>query len=596
MNNTRPFVTLSYAQSADGRIATLNGRSERISGRPGTEFAHTLRRDNQALMVGIGTVLADDPLLTCRLPGGCQSPVRIILDSQLKIPMGSRIVKSAETYRTIIFCSNTNIDSKDSRRRALEKLQLEIVPVEPSGTAHLGLQAILDKLGVLGFSSLFVEGGATLITSFFRQNLVDRLCIVSAPLIIGRGTEAVADLQVRNIEEARQGHTTSVRQVGNDIIWDISFSPTPVSGFTAAALYFDRPYSTEVRTEQLQQQSGEELIRSRAIGISHGSERHLFCNTFPGGKTEDKIAGINETMVYPIKYGYMNAGLTPKGERVFAFFPHQDRFFYPREELIYFPDSSDFEDIVLYPSVETAYTIVLDTAPLPGERILLIGQGMIGLLVAEILAGHPGLHVAALEPDAFRRRMSDRLGLPTADPTQYEPAGLADAVGLLFDKQLPDKIIHVSGSERGLQQAVDCADFETLILEASWYGNRSVQLKLGENFHRKRLTLRSSQVSTLASRLGSRWTRDRRTGEVKEWMQRIRPSKYVTHRFPFSRAQEAYQLLFGMNEEDSLTAPREPVLQVLLIPDDSDTGDLHNGGSTVGRIPTERSFNQKRSR
>src|SRR6056297_1973684 len=305
MNNTHPFVTLSYAQSADGRIATLNGRSERISGRPGTDFAHTLRRDNQALMVGIGTVLADDPLLTCRLSGDCPSPVRIILDSELKIPVGSRIVRSAETYRTIVFCSGASIDSKDPRRLALEDLQLEVIPVEPSDTGSLCLPAILDKLGALGFSNLFVEGGATLITSFFRQNLVDRLCIVSAPLIIGRGTEAVADLQVRNIEEARQGYTTSVRQAGNDIIWDISFGHAPVSGLTASALYFCRPYYAELRTEQLQQQSGEELIRSRAIGISHGSERHLFCNTFPGGRTEDKIEGVNETMAYPIKYGYM---------------------------------------------------------------------------------------------------------------------------------------------------------------------------------------------------------------------------------------------------------------------------------------------------
>src|SRR6056297_2040876 len=124
---TRPFVTLSYAQSADGRIATLQGRAEQISGVESTNFAHTLRRDNQAIMVGIGTVLADDPRLTCRLPGGCPSPVRIILDSELRMPTDSRIAKSAETYQTIIFCSQTGAESHAGRRQALENQHIEVV-------------------------------------------------------------------------------------------------------------------------------------------------------------------------------------------------------------------------------------------------------------------------------------------------------------------------------------------------------------------------------------------------------------------------------------------------------------------------------------
>ena len=252
---------------------------------------------------------------------------------------------------------------------------------------------------------------------------------------------------------------------------------------------------------------------------------------------------------------------------MFAFFPHQDRFFYPQDQLIYFPDSYAFEDIALYPSVETAYTIVLDTAPLPGERILIIGQGMIGLLIAEILSEETGLHVAALEPDAYRRHLSTRLGLPTADPSHLAPPELERTVRRLFHDELPDKIIHVSGSEQGLQQAIDCAGFESLIIEASWHGDRRVQLNLGENFHRKRLTIRSSQVSTLAGQLGRRWNRQRRTAEVRDWIQRINPSKYVTHRFPLSEAQSAYRLLFDREKTDKNSVHPEPVLQALLIPD-----------------------------
>jgi len=584
MKENRPFVTLSYAQTADGRIATLKGRSERISGSEGMEFTHTLRRDNQAIMVGIGTVLADDPLLNCRLPEGSPSPVRIILDSELRLPTNSQIASTAATYQTILFCSKSdNSSSREARRRELEKLEIEVisVPHDQDENAHLSLPAILAELGALGFSSLFVEGGAALITSFFTHNLVDRLCIVASPLIIGRGTEAVGDLKVRELHQGRQGHTTTVRQAGNDIIWDIAFNSNLKTNFTAKALYFNKPYKVALHNEQLVQHKGEQLISSHIIGISHGSESHLYRNSFPRGNSQDNISGIDPTMEYPIKYGYMNAGRTQYGEKVFAFYPHQDHFFYPRDELIYFPESADFEDIVLYPSLETAYTIVLDAAPLPGERILIIGQGMIGLLISEILTDNPGLHLAALEPDAYRRRLSTQLGLHTADPTGLSGEDLRSETRSLFCGHLPDKVIHVSGSEQGLQQAIDSADFEALIIEASWHGSRPVQLNLGENFHRRRLTIRSSQVSTLSSQLGRRWNRARRTAEVKKWLLRIGPSKYVTHRFPLSRAQEAYQLLFGAPDptsdsasvrdstvgEASPSESQDPVLQALLIPD-----------------------------
>src|SRR6056297_238035 len=185
MTNTRPFITLSYAQTADGRIATLKGHSERISGPEGMEFTHTLRRDNQAIMVGIGTVLADDPLLNCRLPEGGPSPVRIILDSKLRLPTNSQIAATATTYQTIVFCSKeahngspaaTDISiSQKARQRELEKLEIEVIPVPHNQDERLSLPAILAELGALGFSTLFVEGGAALITSFFAHNLVDRL-------------------------------------------------------------------------------------------------------------------------------------------------------------------------------------------------------------------------------------------------------------------------------------------------------------------------------------------------------------------------------------------------------------------------------------
>ncbi len=562
MEHPRPFVTLSYAQSADGRIATRDGRAERISGPESLQFTHTLRRDNQAIMVGIGTVIADDPLLTCRLHQECPSPVRIILDTWLRLPLHSQIAVTAESYQTIVFCS---AEVSVKRISELEKLSINVVPIAATHIVEdrIALSHVLSQLGKMGFTNLFVEGGSAIITSFLSEKLVDRLCIILAPTIIGNGINAVGDLGVESIQDARQGYTQALHQAGNDIIWDIVFEAAPQSRKYARAVYFTKPFTVEITKEEIQPRSGELLIQSRCMAISHGTEGHLYRNTFPSGESRDQLNALANEMKYPLKYGYMNAGTTPSGERVFAFYPHQDTFYFPQKELIYFPKSVSFEDIVLYPSVETAFTIVMDTAPLPGERILLIGQGMIGLLISEILIDYPGIHLAALEVDPYRRELSTKLGLTAVDLSQLTKQNLRESVHQLFHGHFPDKIIDVSGSEKGLQMAIDSAGFETHIIEASWHGSLPVTIRLGEEFHRKRLTISSSQVSTLSSQLNSRWDKSRRTEEVKRWINSIKPSKYVTHRFSLSQVKEAYQMIFG----ESSAGAAQPLVQALLMPD-----------------------------
>ncbi|MGC9313112.1 MAG: dihydrofolate reductase family protein, partial [Sediminispirochaetaceae bacterium] len=501
-----------------------------------------------------------DPLLTCRLEENCRTPLRVIIDSHLRIPRNSRIVQTACQYPTLIFCCSS---PPADRQEDLSGYGLDIREVPPDSEGRVDLSQVLTELGSLGIESLFVEGGSAVITSFLKLRLVDTLYLVCAPMIIGRGIEAVGDLHTQELAGALRGTTRSVRQEGEDIIWEIDFREDAGSrrngsaGRTARALYFTAPRTVALREEAIHRQPGEILIHSQAIAVSHGTEKHLYNGTFPGGSSMDGLKSLAGEMEYPVKYGYMNAGLTEDGRRVFAFFPHQDLFYIQEKELIEFPESFSFEDIVLYPSVETAYTVLLDAWPQPGDRILIVGLGMIGLLCAEMLSEWTGLHIAAVDPDRSRREHGGRLGVQCLTPEPSDPGRQEELIRTAFGGSLPDKTIHLSGTDGGLQLAIDSTAFEGTVIEASWHGGAASSLKLGEAFHRRRLTVRCSQVSHVPGDLGPRWDRSRRTGEVKEWMERIRPSKYITRRYPLEKAPDAFRDIFEGGAE---------ILQALLLP------------------------------
>ncbi len=216
----RPRVTVSYAQSLDGRIATRTGQSQWISG-PGTlELAQELRRDNDAILVGIGTVLRDDPLLTCRLPG-CSSPVRVVLDSRLRLPEDGRIARSADRYATVVF----SLAPDAAKVERLRRLGVEVIAAEraagPGGGGGVALGPALEALSARGIGTLFVEGGSSVITAFLRSGLVDRLLIVTAPLVIGAGVPAVADLGIDDLARALRFRPVRLEQRGEDVVWDL---------------------------------------------------------------------------------------------------------------------------------------------------------------------------------------------------------------------------------------------------------------------------------------------------------------------------------------------------------------------------------------
>jgi 3,4-dihydroxy 2-butanone 4-phosphate synthase/GTP cyclohydrolase II len=207
----RPHVTLKYAQTLDGRIATHAGDSKWISGEPERCVSHALRAACDAVLVGVGTVLSDDPQLTVRLVPGT-SPTRIVLDSTLRLPDDARILE--DEAPTIVVTTDR---SSPARRRELEARGIA-VRVVPAGPGGVDLPVALRVLHDAGVRSLLVEGGAQVITSLLRGRLVDRLVVAIAPTIVGAGKEAVGDLHTTRIAEGLRLTRRTLQPVGEDLL------------------------------------------------------------------------------------------------------------------------------------------------------------------------------------------------------------------------------------------------------------------------------------------------------------------------------------------------------------------------------------------
>jgi diaminohydroxyphosphoribosylaminopyrimidine deaminase/5-amino-6-(5-phosphoribosylamino)uracil reductase len=213
----RPLVTLKFATSLDGRIATASGESQWITGPPARERAHALRANHDAIMVGTGTVIADDPQLTCRLPGlGHCSPVRVVIDRHLRIPPAARLVVDARRIPTWVL----TLRSADPARRATFLAnRITLIDVDPDSEGQVDLAAALRALGERGITRLLVEGGAGLMAAFLRARLVDRLVWVHAPLIIGgEGVPAIAGLDLAALADALAFERLSTETIGDDVL------------------------------------------------------------------------------------------------------------------------------------------------------------------------------------------------------------------------------------------------------------------------------------------------------------------------------------------------------------------------------------------
>jgi GTP cyclohydrolase II len=207
----RPYLVLKYAQTLDGRIATGGGDSKWISGSQERRVSHALRAACDAVLVGAGTVLADDPLLTVRMVPGA-SPIRVVLDSTLRVPPHARVFEpSAATI--VVTSQRSSPERRDTLRR--RGVRVEVVGAAPDG---IDLAEGLSHLLALGIRSVLVEGGARVITSTLRQRLADRVVVAVAPLLLGTGTEAVGDLGASLVTDGMRLLNRTVHQVGPDLL------------------------------------------------------------------------------------------------------------------------------------------------------------------------------------------------------------------------------------------------------------------------------------------------------------------------------------------------------------------------------------------
>ncbi|MEE1665069.1 FAD-dependent oxidoreductase [Streptomyces sp. WAC07094] len=263
---------------------------------------------------------------------------------------------------------------------------------------------------------------------------------------------------------------------------------------TARAFWLRSPGLGEVRDVELPKPGdGEVLVRALYSGVSRGTETLVFRGGVPESQHAVMRAPFQEgDFPAPVKYGYLSVGRVEHGpaelagRTVFCLYPHQSRYVVPASAVTVVPDTVPAGRAILAGTVETAVNAVWDAGPQIGDRIAVVGGGMVGCSVAALLSRHPGVRVQLVDADPRRADTARALGVDFALPEH--------ALGEC------DLVVHASASEQGLLRSLELLAPEGTVIELSWYGDRRVTLPLGEAFHSRRLTVRSSQVGTVSPR------------------------------------------------------------------------------------------------
>ena len=309
------------------------------------------------------------------------------------------------------------------------------------------------------------------------------------------------------------------------------------------ALYFTEPRSVEIREEAVDRPgSGEVLARTLVSAISAGTELLIYRGELEEGVVlGDSLPALSETFRYPMRYGYASVGEVVevgkgvdefwRGRHVFAFEPHRSHFVTGTSALFPLPDGMEPERGAFLPTVETAVNLVLDAAPLVGERVLVVGQGVVGIALTAALARFPLERLWTTDRFETRRDLSLRMGAERSFAPDELPEGDFD---LVFE---------LSGSPRALDAALAAGGLESRVVIGSWYGNKRAEVDLGTHFHRNRLRIVASQVSHLAAPLSSRWSKGRRLRTACRFLEALPISELISHRFAIEDAGQAYRLL-----------------------------------------------------
>jgi threonine dehydrogenase-like Zn-dependent dehydrogenase len=326
---------------------------------------------------------------------------------------------------------------------------------------------------------------------------------------------------------------------------------------TRLSLWFEREGKVALRREPIPSPGvGEVLIKTIVSAISPGTEMVIYRGEAPRTLAADTvIPSLQGNFMYPLKYGYSAVGkvigIGPGvdedwiGKKVFSFHPHESHFVERVGQFHELPSDMSPEQAVFLPNMETALTLTLDGSPLPGEQVVVFGQGIVGLLLTSILSRVPLLITATVDRYPLRRNFSEMVGAGlTLDPEDSRfSARLSESfIGSGYYNGA-DLAYEISGNPAALATAIDVTGYNGRIVLGSWYGTKRADLYLGGDFHRKRIHLITSQVSTISPCLTGRFGKLRLLALAWEMIRQVKPSRFITHRFPVTRAEEAYQFL-----------------------------------------------------
>lgn len=320
-------------------------------------------------------------------------------------------------------------------------------------------------------------------------------------------------------------------------------------GTTCASVVFQAPYEVLVTHGPILTPAPEQvLVQTCYSAISAGTELLFYRGQVPPQMSADAtIAALNgkQGIRYPLAYGYAVVGTVVDagaaideaqwlGRRVFAFHPHTSHFLSSPADLIPIPEEIASEQAILLPNIETAVNFLHDGAPLLGEHVIVFGQGIVGLLTVHLLTQFPLATLTTVDQLPARRQRSLAMGATAA------MAALPDSAS---NEPTADLVYELTGNPTVLNDAIAATVYSGRVVVGSWYGQKRAEIDLGGHFHRNRIKLISSQVSTVAPHLQGRWSKARRFDVAWSMLRSIDPALLITHRFPVGRAAQAYALL-----------------------------------------------------
>jgi len=333
---------------------------------------------------------------------------------------------------------------------------------------------------------------------------------------------------------------------------------------TAKALFFTAPRKTEIREMPLPSLEEDGIyVETICSAISAGTEMLVYRGQFP--HLADAHDSMSSNLNFPLAYGYACVGRVKEigklvnkewlNKLIFAFQPHTSSFILDakRSFFLFLPEGLPPASACFLPNMETAVNLIQDGAPILGEHVLVLGQGVVGLLTASLLSEFPLERLVAVDQFELRRNALKVTGcgltVTSLKPDDLQPFDNRRTIpatpGRIQDHACDpfDLTFELSGSPSALNSAIALTTFSGRIIIGSWYGQKPAEIDLGGAFHRSRIKLISSQVSTISPELSGRWDKSRRFNVAWKALARIKPEKWITHRFPIEEAEKAYQLL-----------------------------------------------------